>query len=275
VSESITVVVPVWDSYARFLPDCLASILSQDSADLRVLVVDNASATALPPLPADVDVVRLGRRASVGAARNAALARVSSPHVCFFDADDRMLDGMLARLAERLRNTPDAVGAVAPFLAWDPVSGETTSLDRMPRPIVYKVSRHQRLFALSSLVFNSFLVAGGLYRTAAVLDAGGFGNGNLGEDWLLAAGLAFRGRIEFCDTPGFVHRTEPGSLWFRSHSHDDLGDVYRALRNTIATDDGVPAWGRLAARLAQPVHALEIRRRTAGGSLEPRTAFET
>jgi glycosyltransferase involved in cell wall biosynthesis len=274
VTPLVTVVIPVWDAYAGLLPDCVASAMAQKCVGTRILVIDNASVSRLPELPAGVDVLGLERRLSVGEARNAALDHVTTPFVCFFDADDRMLDGMLERLLEGLLASADTVAAIAPFLAWDQASGETRALPRMPRPIVYRASRHRRLFALSNLVFNSFLVAGGLFRTLAVRDAGGFGPGNLGEDWLLAAALAFRGRLSFISEPGFVHRTEPGSLWFRAHSRTDVEDVYRALRRRIASDRGAPAWARIAARVAAPVHALEVRRRVQGDSLRPRTAFE-
>ena len=274
MSDEITVIIPVWDGYTSLLPECVASVASQRGTTVRIMVVDNASATDLPLLPTAVELLRLPDRRSVGAARNAALERVETDFVCFFDADDRMLAGMLAGLLTRLLERPDAIAAIAPFLAWDPASGETRHLARMPRPIVYHAHKYPRLFALSGLIFNSFLVAGGLYRTDAVRNAGGFDDGNLGEDWLLAAALAFRGRLEFASEPGFLHRTSQGSLWYREHRRAELDDVYRSLRLRIASDRGAPLWGRLAARAVRPIHALEVRRRTVDGVLFPRTAFE-
>lgn len=274
MSADVTVVIPVWDAYVPLLVECVETVLAQEGPDATVVIVDNASTMPLPVLPERVEVVRLRERCSVGAARNAGLRAVRTPYVCFFDADDRMLPGLLRRLHERLERDARTVAAVAPFLAWDPVADRRRQLPRMPRPIVRRVSAYPRLFAVAGVFFNSFLVAGGMYRTAAVLDAGGFDDGDLGEDWVLAAALAFRGRFEFVAEPGFLHRTEAGSLWYRTHTRRELRRVYASVRRRIARDASVPVWGQAALRLARPVHALEIRRRTRGGTASPKTVFE-
>ena len=49
---ALTVVVPVWDRYVRWLDECVESILAQHAeCDLRVLVLDNASTHPLPEQP--------------------------------------------------------------------------------------------------------------------------------------------------------------------------------------------------------------------------------
>jgi hypothetical protein len=68
---ALTVVIPVYDAYVRWLPGCVASVWRQrDETELGVLVIDNASAQPLPDLPAGVEVARTPRRLSLGAARN-------------------------------------------------------------------------------------------------------------------------------------------------------------------------------------------------------------
>ena len=47
--DEVTVVIPVWDDYVSFLPDAIESV-RRDSADARVVVVDNASRERLPEL---------------------------------------------------------------------------------------------------------------------------------------------------------------------------------------------------------------------------------
>jgi cellulose synthase/poly-beta-1,6-N-acetylglucosamine synthase-like glycosyltransferase len=267
--SDVTVVIPVWGAYASLLPDCVRSVLAQRGPSVRVLVVDNASTEPLPSLPAEVDVMRLRERVGVGEARNAALGGIDSPLVCFFDADDVMLPGMLDALCRRVEADPGAVGAVGRFLTWKAVTGEQTATTRMPRPIVYRLAHHRRLFAASNLVFNSFLVAGGVYRTDAVRDAGGFGEGNLGEDWLLAIGLSLRGRLAFLPEALFLHRVEEGSLWHRRHEREEVEELYATARRRVAEDASAPAWARLALPATHLVHRLEILRRTRGGSLHP------
>ena len=258
----ITVVVPVWDDYVPFLGDCLESIRVQRGVVVQVIVVDNASRTPIPAVAEDVEVLRLKRRVGVGEARNAALAAARAGLVCFFDVDDRMLPGMLERMYATIESHPNVVGVVGRHLTWDPRDGATTDKRRLPRPIVFRISPHQRVFALSNVIFNSFLVAGGLYRTRAVEDAGGFGAGSLGEDWLLAIGLCFRGRLVFVDEPLFLHRVAAGSLWNRRHDAPAFEALYADARRRIAADRAVPAWVRLTLPLVHLVHRVEVRRRS-------------
>jgi hypothetical protein len=57
--ETLTVVIPVYDDYVRWLDGCVASVWAQrDETALRVLVVDNASSQPLPELPEGVHVER-------------------------------------------------------------------------------------------------------------------------------------------------------------------------------------------------------------------------
>ena len=67
---ALTVVVPVWDDCLHWLGECVGSVWAQrDEVPLRVLVVDNASATAPAGLPDGVlEVLRTARRLSLGAA---------------------------------------------------------------------------------------------------------------------------------------------------------------------------------------------------------------
>jgi glycosyltransferase involved in cell wall biosynthesis len=99
-AREVSVVIPVWDDYARRLPSALASLGDQGMA-LTIIVVDNASTTPVPDAP-QATTLRLERRVSVGAARNAGLAAVDTPFVCFLDADDELLPGALVRLRASL-----------------------------------------------------------------------------------------------------------------------------------------------------------------------------
>ena len=68
-TPQISVVIPVWDDYTRWLPTALRSLGDQGVA-LTVIVVDNASTRAVPEAP-QATMLHLERRVSVGAARNA------------------------------------------------------------------------------------------------------------------------------------------------------------------------------------------------------------
>ncbi len=107
---ALTVVVPVWDRYVRWLDECVESILAQRAeCDLRVLVLDNASTRPLPEQPPEVAVVRTPQRLSVGAARNHALERVDTPYVAFANVVDRFPDGYWSSRLEQLKASGERV----------------------------------------------------------------------------------------------------------------------------------------------------------------------
>jgi glycosyltransferase involved in cell wall biosynthesis len=270
-SSGVTVVVPVWDRYCSFLPRCVEAVLGQAAGERpSLVVVDNASRERMPPLPRGVEVVRSERRLSVGAARNLGLSKVATPAVIFCDADDRLLPEAVALLRAKLAARPDLVAVIGRYVSWNPVTGAQAVLDRSPRPVVFRVARYPRVFALANLRYNCFPVVGGILRTDAVRDAGGFGDTNVGEDWILGAQLAFRGPIEFERTPTFLRRVHEGSLWYRPHAPD----VYLArtdqLRERIGRDAFVPGWVKAALPLLALVHRRDVARATApGGAIEP------
>lgn len=267
----VSVVIPVWDAYCAKLAASVKSVLAQWDVDLEVIVVDNASEVSLPELPDGVRVIRLEQRVSVGRARNAGLAEVTSPAVLFFDADDRMLPGALGQLVADLRSDPSVVSAVGKFALWDPQTDHRWLADRMPHPLAIRLSRHRRLFALANLRFHTWCVVGcALHRTEAVRDAGGFGDGMVAEDWTLGAGLAFRGRVRLSRHVVFLRAVTDGSLWYREHSREELAAGYAAFQRVRSADRRIP-WGvRWAMPLIGLVHRRDVRRLTGSGTHRPR-----
>jgi glycosyltransferase involved in cell wall biosynthesis len=258
-----TVVVPVWDSYVAFLGQCIAGALDQiGGRSPRIIVVDNASNTPLPPLHPSVEIVRSARRLSIGAARNLGLAHVETETVIFCDADDRLLPGAIAFLSSQIAEHPEAVAVICRYVSWNPDTGVRAVLARSPRPIVFRVARHQRLFALANLRYNCFPIVGGILRTDSVRDAGGFGDGDVGEDWILGAQLAFRGPIEFQEEPSFVRRVHAGSLWYRVHTRSDYLARCNLLRRRLRRDRRVPRWVKGGFPLLAAVHRLDVVRAT-------------
>jgi glycosyltransferase involved in cell wall biosynthesis len=267
----VTIVVPVWDRYVGFIRECVASALDQAGVRApKVVVVDNASNVPLPSLPPVVEVVRSPRRLSVGAARNFGLGRVETGKVIFCDADDRLLPGAIAFLTSRMAERPELVAAICRYVSWNPETGARAVLERSPRPIVFRVARNPRLFALANLRYNCFPVVGGILRTDAARDAGGFGDGNVGEDWILGTQLAFRGPIEFHREPSFLRRVHPGSLWHRQHACSDYLASCDLLRERVKRDPYVPGWVKAGLPLLAAVHRWDVRRVAArNGTIDP------
>jgi glycosyltransferase involved in cell wall biosynthesis len=268
----VTVVVPVWDRYCAFLRGCVDSIRDQGAAH-RLVVVDNASDEPLPRLPRGVDVIRAPSRLSAGAARNLALDEVETSGVLFCDADDQLLPGTIAFLRHRLAARPELVGCVSRYVSWDPETGARLVRDRSPKPIVFRVAPHRRAFALANLRYNCFPIVGALLRTEAVRDAGGFGDSDVGEDWILGTQLAFRGPLEFHTRPAFLRRVHAGSLWHRSHTDAVYRERCRLLRERLRHDPAVPRWVKASLPLLAVVHRRDVRRASRDGSVEPDPAF--
>ena len=265
----ITVVCPVWDEYCAYLLECVASAVDQVGVDVHVVVVDNASDQHLPALGKDVRVIRSAVRLGVGAARNLGLSLVETPYVAFLDADDVLLPGALAFLAARLEAAPKCVTSGGRFVTWNPETGERTVVRRAPKPIVLTVSRFRRVFALANLLCNTFPVVGCVHRTNAVRHAGGFGDGSVGEDWILGALLCFRGCVDFQERQTFLRRVHRGSLWYRPHDPAALLERSAALRERARRDRAVPIWAKVLLPLFARLHRRSVRRATHLGVVEP------
>jgi Glycosyl transferase family 2 len=108
---SVTAVIPAYN-YARFLPECVGSILSQRGVDVRVIVVDDGSGDDTPrvtrELAADerVTVIRHERNVGQLPSVNEGLALVESEFAMKFDADDLLPPGALARATALLQAEP-------------------------------------------------------------------------------------------------------------------------------------------------------------------------
>ncbi len=233
----MTVVIPVWGAYVHKLPDALASIRGQD-LPVRIIVVDNASQVPLPRLNDDqLRIVRRGTRLSAGAARNLGLAHVETPYVLFWDADDTMLPGTLRLLRDSISSDSELACSATSVL--ESVSGPR---HRWPRPWTFGLARWRRAFAAANCVWPLFPTTGSaILPTALVRDAGGYADLNRGEDALLGASLAFRGRVGFSNLPGRVYSQHGRSLSASALSTREILEQRRAVRRRIREDPGIPA----------------------------------
>lgn len=238
-AAGVSIVVPVWGAYSGApLDEALQSLRAQEMP-ARIVVVDNASVPPLPAAPGAV-TVRSDTRVSVGAARNLGLQHVETPYVVFWDADDLMLAGTLRRLVDRIAGEPAVVAVAAAILEGDPPVPH-----RWPRPWVAGLARRRRTFALAHCVWSLFPTTGStIMRTSAVRSAGGYGDADSGEDWVLGVSLAFRGALVLDPAPGRLYRRHPASLWASRRSARHLVGHAAAVRARIREDAAIPAWVR-------------------------------
>ena len=132
----LAVVVVSYETRERTLA-CVESVLADDSATSRVVVVDNASSdgtvSALRERSGDaIDVVASERNLGFGAACNLGAARVTDArHVLFLNADTRVRPGALHAIVTAL----DAgAGAAGPSVVGED-GGEQTSVRGHPTPL--------------------------------------------------------------------------------------------------------------------------------------------
>jgi GT2 family glycosyltransferase len=85
LGESVAVVIPC-HNYARYLGECIDSVLAQTAKPREVVVVDDSS-TDGPQVPDDVTLIRINA-GHVLDARKAGFDATTAPYVCFLDADD-------------------------------------------------------------------------------------------------------------------------------------------------------------------------------------------
>ncbi len=260
MAPRVTVVIPAWDAYAGDgLLAAVASVRAQ-TTPAHLIVVDNASRIPLPALES-AEIVRLERRGTTGAARNAALGLLSTPYVVFLDADDELLPGSLTALLQGLETDPRRAAYVLSI-----IDGVTGKRHRSPRRLARILSSFPTSFALANTIWSLLPTQGAaVMRAGDVRACGGYGDSDRGEDWVLATSLAFRGRVGFDRRPGLCYRRREDSPGAAEVSGEVLMANARRVRVRVREDGAVPGWAKsslpliaagqwIAARLAYPVY---------------------
>ncbi len=243
-NAEVSVVIPVWDSYVeRYLDEALASLMANGRPG-EIIVVDNASSPPVPERPG-VRVMRAPDRMTIGAARNLGLAEASGSYVMFWDADDVIAPGTLDRLQDCMKDR-EVIAATASIVE---AGGGP---HHWPRPWTTRLARWPQLFALVNCASALFPTTGStLIRTDVARAAGGFGDTDGGDDWMLGVSLALRGRIAFVGDPGRIYRRHPDSL---SAGWRTVPDAARHAARVLTRVAGDPAASR-ALRIAVPAIA--------------------
>lgn len=122
---SVDVVVPSYQ-YGRYLQDCVTSVLTQGIADLRVLIIDNAStdgsveiARQLAAEDRRVEVLARPRNLGPHASYNEGIDWAQADYFLILCADDYLLPGSLGRALRILEDNPgvNLVYGDAPFIS--------------------------------------------------------------------------------------------------------------------------------------------------------------
>jgi glycosyltransferase involved in cell wall biosynthesis len=232
----VTVVVPVWDAYVvDYLTETVDSLREQTPPP-RVLIVDNASRVPVPRLPA-TEVIETPTRLSAGGARNFGLAHVTTPFTVFWDADDIMPPGTLDALHDRISRGSD-VSLVTTWI----LDGSSGRRHHWPRALSVGLAARRTAFAVLQCVHSQIPSIGAMMRTDVAREAGGFGDLQSGEDWVLGAALAFRGRVEVIDRVGRIYRRHGDSILNVHQTPRTLLASARTVRMRMSGDPAVPRW---------------------------------
>jgi cellulose synthase/poly-beta-1,6-N-acetylglucosamine synthase-like glycosyltransferase len=213
-----------------------------EHVDAHVIIVDNASELPLE-VPEAASLVKLPERQTIGGARNAGLACVTTPYVVFADADDEVAPGSLSCNLALLHRHPDAAGVIGRSIVVE--DGRHRRRGRTPRTGFRLASRYVPSIApLFWLTACQCSITSTVLRTATVLDAGGFPDTDIAEDWHLAARLARRGPFICLDEPVRIYHRHPNAAR-NTNRHPST----TTLRGTICTDYITTPHAPLAHRL--------------------------
>jgi glycosyltransferase involved in cell wall biosynthesis len=118
----VDVVIPNYN-YGRFLPECVDSVLSQGVADLRVLIIDNASeddsvevARALSARDPRIEVIAHERNIGPHGSFNEGIDRATADYFMILCADDTLQPCSLAAAVQALDEIPEAAFVLGKYM---------------------------------------------------------------------------------------------------------------------------------------------------------------
>lgn len=170
-AAAISVIIPSYN-HARYLRECVDSVLAQQPAPLQVVVVDDGSSdgsVALLQSYGDRITLLQQPRGRQARARNAGLAVAQGEWVAFLDSDDRYRPGRLAAALAAIQAEERAEKQAT--LVWS----DYASIDAQGRPLA------QHHWQATEPDFRRTLIAGNpicnatvTVRRSALLALGGF-----------------------------------------------------------------------------------------------------
>lgn len=281
----VSVIVPSYN-HARFLQESVASLVAQSYPRIELILIDDGSTdgsiAVAEAMAADCRrrfvrfVLLRQENRGLSATLNRGLAVAEGVFVCSLASDDRALPEKIAALLEHPAWRDPAVAMVFGDAAFIDAEGRPAYVDRRGRPtgrpaaafgryLDYFRSRRPALADPARLGSYESLLGGNpipapsvLLRRAAVLEAGGYDEDLLTNDWSLWLRLARRHRLVFLDRV---------VACYRRHARNTIRTQRRRLRREtiqiLLRERGPaqalgcgPAWRAAMARQARSAPAL-------------------
>ena len=206
----VSVIVPVYN-VAKFLRQCMDSLVGQTLREIEIICVDDGSADGsgaiLDEYAAKDPRVKVIHQANAGAgpARNAGMAVATGEYLFFCDPDDWCARRMLAGMFRQARNVRADV-LLAPTYRCDSVTGRRTGVRRPQKRIRGVFSGMAAEGSLFSISYHT--IWDKLFRREFVVSAGlAFQPVRRFNDMLFCdLALALAERMVMFRTPGYFHR---------------------------------------------------------------------
>lgn len=167
----VAVVIPC-HNYARFLAECIESLMSSTVRPSQIIVVDDSSDDD-PKSVCDqfegVEYIRCEER-DVHATRGVGLQRVNSRFVCFLDADDKVLPEYFAEALEVFNSDRRVAIAFPQLVYFGDATGPAHGTDRSPEIVTFE-NIEQRNWISAGAVLRTELVHQSLVFRGLKIDA--------------------------------------------------------------------------------------------------------
>jgi GT2 family glycosyltransferase len=250
---TVSVVVPTFNR-ARYLGECLDSLLAQTEPAHQIIVVDDGSEDDTPAvLESFRDRVTVLRKPNGGkpSAVNLALGRCTGRLIWLFDDDDVALPDAIERRVAELAMQPGSGFVYSPHYVG--ANGPDGRITRGPLYVPPRPSKDAFFVELTQNCFfhlNSALVRRELYGTLGGIDP----TFRSGEDYDFQLRLARSCVPAYCASPSFVFRQHDGMRGAKSASYTaaqrtrafraSSGAIGRKLRRDVQLQDFLVPAGR-------------------------------
>ena len=173
----VSVIIPTYNQ-ARFLGECLASLLAQTHARWEAIIINNFSTDdtlAVVGRYADerIRLINFKNNGIIAASRNQGLRAARGEYIAFLDSDDLWFPDKLERQLKAFNNDP-SVHMIATNGCW------FTDVTKRRR-YIYRTVLNKRISFRAELLFNRFINSAVMLRRG-LLDTAGY----LSEDPLIA-----------------------------------------------------------------------------------------
>ena len=151
----IAFVIPTYN-YARFLEQCLLSVIQQEADDYEVVIVDDGSTDETSEVVSNIrnknpdKEIRYLYQENAGpsAARNKGAANTRCQYIWFLDADDRLVEGSVRRMLIAIDKNPDACLL---FSGYRSVNEQGKEVNHQPTPIGKNRTENLRRYILKQI----------------------------------------------------------------------------------------------------------------------------